>query len=256
MLRSIKAMHGFQLKAKDGEIGKVDEFYFDDHSWTIRYMVADTGSWLIDHKVLISPESLEKPDWKNQVFPVQLTKEQVEKSPRIDNDKPVSRQNEVDLISYYGWPNYWTGLTGPVMGAIHPLPHRSLDKTEEELLEMSKKEEQQSDPNLRSTNEVISYNIKAIDGEIGHVEDFLVDDNNWAIRYIIVDTRNWLPGGKNVILSLDWIKEINWSDSGVKVNLSKDKIKNSPEYDSSKPAEREYETALHEHYDKPKYWEK
>ena len=119
---------------------------------------------------------------------------------------------------------------------------------------MGKKEEH-GDPNLRSTNEVISYNINASDGNIGHVEDFLFDNDNWIIRYLIVDTHNWLPGGRKVILALNWIKDIIWPDSTVNVNLTKEEIKGSPEYDPAKPAAREYETALHNHYNKTKYWE-
>ena len=254
MLRSIKEMHGFKIQAKDGEIGKVDEFFFDDHTWTIRYLVADTGTWLIDNRVLISPASIGKPDWNKKIFPVNLTKEQVENSPKSRNDKPVSRQHEVDLAYYYNWPSYWTGIMEPNIGSVQPLPGFAYNNTQSEITELEEKEKH-GDPNLRSTNEVINYNINAKDESIGHVEDFLVDDDNWIIRYLIADTHNWLPGGKKVILSLNWIKDIRWPDSSVKVNLTKEEIKNSPEYDPSIPTKREYEDALHEHYNKPKYWE-
>ncbi|MEO8399623.1 MAG: PRC-barrel domain containing protein [Ignavibacteriaceae bacterium] len=255
MLRSIKKIHGFKIQAKDGEIGKADGFYFDDHTWTIRYLVVDTGNWLVSRRVLISPHSLGKPDWEKEIFPINLTKEQIEKSPNVENDKPVSRQHEIDLVEYYGWPSYWTGVDGSMVGAIPPVAFYPPSETEEELSEMKRKEEEKFDPNLRSTNNVIGYNIHANDGDIGHAEDFLVDDNNWSIRYLVVDTKNWLPGGRKVVLALSWIKDINWADSNVKVNLTKEQIKNSPQYDSSKLIEREYELALYEHYDKPKYWE-
>jgi len=254
MLRSIKDMHGFKIQAKDGEIGKVDEFFFDDHTWTIRYLIADTGTWLVDNRVLISPVSIGKPDWNNKTFPVNQTKEQVEKSPKIENDKPVSRQNEIDLAAYYSWPSYWTGIMQPTVGVMNPFPVLTPKKTEKEITEMEKKKEH-ADPNLRSTNEVINYNINATDGNIGHVEDFLVDDESWVIRYLVVDTNNWLPGGRKVILALNWVKDILWPDSSVNVNLTKDEIKNSPEYDPSIPTEKEYEAELHNHYNKPKYWE-
>ena len=209
--------------------------------------------WLVDNKVLISPFSIGKPDWNKKEFPVNLTKEQIKNSPKIENDKPVSRQHEIDLAAYYSWPNYWTGIMEPSVGSIHPFPIINT-KTEQEIREMGKKEEH-GDPNLRSTNEVISYNINASDGNIGHVEDFLFDNDNWIIRYLIVDTHNWLPGGRKVILALNWIKDIIWPDSTVNVNLTKEEIKGSPEYDPAKPAAREYETALHNHYNKTKYWE-
>lgn len=254
MLRSIKNIHGFNIKADDGEIGKVDGFLFDDHTWTIRYLVADTGTWLADNLILISPLLVEKPDWNKKLITVKLTKEQVENSPKIENDEPVSRQHEIDLASYYNWPGYWTGTMEPSLGVIQPYPVFASNKIKKEVAEMEKKEEQ-GDPNLRSTNEVISYNIHATDGDIGHVEDFLVEDDNWIFRYLVVDTHNWLPGGKRVIISINWIKEILWPNLQVKVNLSKEGIKNSPEYDPSIPIDREYETKLHEHYNKPKYWE-
>ncbi len=255
MLRSIKDMHGFKIHTKDGEIGKVDEFYFDDHSWTIRYLVADTGSWLISRQVLISPHSLGKPNWDDETFSVNLTKEQVEKSPKVESDKPVSHQHEIDLVDYYGWPAYWNGMSGSVIGTVPPIPPAYPPiKTEKEILENKKEDEEKYDPNLRSSKEIIDYNIHAEDGDIGHVEDFLVDDNNWVIRYAVVDTKNWLPGGRKVVLALSWIQNINWTDSSVKVNLTKEQIKNSPEYDPSKPIEREYEETLYSHYDRPNYW--
>ena len=253
MLRSIKRMHGFKIIAKDGEIGKIDGFLFDDHTWTIRYLVADTGTWLTDNLTLISPISIGKPDWDKKIITVYLTKEQVGNSPKIENDEPVSRQHEIDLASYYNWPDYWTGIMEPSTGSIQPYPIFIPYSANQKESETEKKVE--GDPNLRSTNEVISYYIHATDGDIGHIEDFLVEDGSWIIRYLVVDTHNWLPGGRKVILSHSWIKEIIWPDLYVKVNLSKEEIKNSPEYDPSTPADRIYENTLHEHYNKPKYWE-
>ena len=254
MLRSIKNMHGFIIQAKNGNIGKVDEFFFDDHTWTIRYLVADTGTWLADNRVLISPVSIGKPLWDKKIFPVSLTTEQVEKSPKVENDKPVSRQHEIDLASYYSWPSYWMGIMEPSVGSMQPYPFFAPNRTKPAAAEMEKSEES-GDPNLRSTNEVIGYNINATDGDIGHVEDFLAEDDNWIIRYLVVDTHNWLPGGRKVILSLNWIKEIVWPELHVKVNLSKEEIKKSPEFDPSTPTDRDYENILHNHYNKPRYWE-
>lgn len=253
MIRSTKKMHGFYIKAKDGEIGKVEGFLFDDHAWTIRYLVADTGTWLVNNLILISPVSIGKPEWNKKILPVALTKKQVEKSPKIETDKPVSRQHEIDLAAYYSWPAYWSGLMEPSIDSMQPYPVFVSDNSKKAVAEMEKKEEQ-GDPNLRSTNEVIGYNIQAKDGDIGHVEDFLVEDENWIIRYLVVDTHNWLPGGKKVILSPKWIKEILWPNLYVKVDLFKEQIKDSPEYDPSSPTDREYENVLHEHYNKPKYW--
>ena len=253
MLHSAKEMEDFKIKAIDGEIGKLHEFYFDDHTWTIRYIIVDTGSWLAEKLVLISPEAFKSLNWRNKIFELNLDKQQIEDSPEVDKQRPVSRQKETELIGYYGWPMYWTGIGGPTIGAFPPA-NPAITKTEQEILEMRKKEGK-DDPNLRSTRAIIGYGIHAGDGHIGHVEDFLVDPEMWKIRYLIVDTKNILPG-KKVIISLNWIKKIVWAESSVHVNLTKDEIEHSPEYDPTVPVERSYENAIHEHYGKRKYWEK
>jgi len=252
MLRSIKALTGYSIIATDGEIGEVSEFYFDDQTWTIRYLIADTGNWLMSRLVLISPEALGKPDWDNKKFPVSLTKKQVEESPEISRDKPVSKQQEFDLTNYYGWPYYWTGMSGGLPGAM-PYPAAMEASTSRDLRDNSS--ENKGDPHLRSTKEIEGYNIKANDGEIGDVDDFIVDDETWTIRYMIVDTNKWLPGGRKVLISLHWIKDINWLESEVVVDLDKDSIKGSPEYDSDSALNRQYEGKLFEHYSKKRYWE-
>jgi sporulation protein YlmC with PRC-barrel domain len=245
MLRSANELKGYKIIALDGEIGKVYGFYFDDHQWTIRYLVADTGTWLENKLVLISPHSLGKPKWQEKELLVSLTKKQIEESPDIDSDKPVSRQHEIELSNYYQWPNYWAGTSGyiPAYGYIPPVPAPVTIEQEE------------GDPNLRDIREVTSYSIHAIDGDIGHVEDFIIEDETWKIRYLVIDTRNWLPGGRKVIISLPWIEKIVWHESKVYVNLSRNKIKNSPEYDFSIPLVRKYEEELHKYYEKPEYWE-
>ena len=109
------------------------------------------------------------------------------------------------------------------------------------------------DPHLRSTHDVSGYHIQAADGEIGHVEDFIIDDETWAIRYLIVDTRNWWPG-KKVLVSPQWIERVSWSESKVFVNLSRETIKQSPEYTEESLLTRDYETGLHRHYNRQGYW--
>ncbi|MEO8053096.1 MAG: PRC-barrel domain-containing protein, partial [Acidobacteriota bacterium] len=109
MLRKAKDLSGYKLAASDGEIGKVKEFYFDDQSWTVRYLVADTGGWLSGRQVLISPYALDPANEGRNVIPVDLTKHQIEKSPSLDSNKPVSRQYELEYYPYYGWPGYWGG---------------------------------------------------------------------------------------------------------------------------------------------------
>lgn len=251
MLRNVKDLRGYKILASDGEIGKVHEFYFDDQTWMIRYLVVETGSWLFERRVLLSPIALGQPHWDSRLFPVKLTMMQVKNSPLVDTDKPVSRQLEVELHNYYNWPYYWVG--GGFAGDIMPVlpPPASAEHFKEET--PASAASAIPDPHLRSTREVVGYHIQAKNGEIGHVEDFIVDDEAWAIRYMVVDTQNWLPG-KKVLVAPVWIESLHWAEAKVRVNLTRAKIKKSPEFDPAAPVNREYEERLYDFYGRPKYW--
>jgi sporulation protein YlmC with PRC-barrel domain len=245
MRRSLNDLAGYTVRASDGDIGTVYEFYFDDQGWTIRYLVVDTGRWLSGRKVLVSPAAFDKPDWESRTFPVNLTKEQVRNSPSIDTDKPVSRQHETELHGYYGWPIYWGNNSA--FSGFQASPLLIMETVDEEE---APAEEPESDTHLRSTAQVTGNHIEATNGEIGHVEDFMVDEETWAIRYLLVDTRNWLPG-KKVLVSPRWIKKVSWAESKVIVDLTCDAIKNSPEFDPLKPVTLDYEGELHDYYGRP-----
>ena len=191
MLRNIKDLRGYAIRATDGVIGHVDDFYFDDEAWAIRYLVAETGTWLHDRQVLISPISIGHPDWSAQLLPVSLTKAQLKASPDIDTKKPVSRQHEATYHGYFGYPIYWgaAGLWG--MGA-YPGSLTAEDAIEAELkARHSATIQSPDDYHLRSCKDLVGHHIGASDGDIGHVQDLLVDDHTWAIRYLIVNTSNW-----------------------------------------------------------------
>lgn len=250
MLRSLKdIIDNYKLLALDDVIGKVNDFYFNDMFWTIKYLVADTGSWLHERLVLISPTALGEPDWASERLPVNLTKEQIENSPTVDKDKPVSRQQEADLIKYYAWPvNFAYGVDTTHFAEMQLMAER-MKQVEEER----KKSGEEGDPHLRSTQEVTGYTIHATDDSIGHVDDFIFDDETWIIRYMIVDTKNWLPGRK-VLISPEWIEKVDWAKSEVAVNMTRESVKNSPEFDPSKPVNRNYEVQLYDYYGRPRYW--
>jgi sporulation protein YlmC with PRC-barrel domain len=248
MKRTIKNLVGFTISATDGEIGKVKDFYFDDITWTIRYLVVETGNWLSNRKVLISPEALLQCDWVYETFPVNLTKEQIEKSPNIDTDQPVSRQQEMELYAHYPWINYWgSGLWSGGMGTTGMMMPMSSVPMEEAVKNSKDIPDAEADPHLRSAKSVEGYTIHASDDTIGDVEDFLVDDGNWTIHYIVVYTGNWFPG-KKVTISPDLIKEINWEISEVIIDVPVEQVKNSPEYDASKQLSTEYESILKNYY--------
>lgn len=245
MLIKAKTLTGYKLDSLDGKIGKVKEFYFDDRYWTIRYLVADTGNWLTDRQVLISPHALAAVNREAEYISADLTKKQIEESPSWQSDKPVSRQFEDSYYGYYGYPMYWSGA---YMWGTYPNPTRDREQWKE-----PSKSEKKWDSHLRSTRAVSGYHIQTLDGEIGHVEDFLIDDETWAIRYLIINTRNWWPG-KNVLISPQWIERVSWNESTVFINLSRDAIKHSPEYTMESMLTRDYEAALHQHYNRPGYW--
>jgi hypothetical protein len=245
MLNETKSLKSYKLNGLDGEIGKIKGFYFDDRYWTIRYLVADTGNWLTDRQVLISPYSLGTINKNARNIAINLTKKQIEGSPSLDSDKPVSQQFEEAYYGYYSWPMYWAGPE--IWGAYPYIPHNN------EKPPQTTEGEKKWDPRLRSTIAVTGYAIQAVDGEIGHVDDFIVDDETWEIRYLVVDTGNWWPG-KRLLVSPRWIKRINWNESNVYVNLSRTTIKRSPEYKEDAPLSREYEDELHRHYNFQGYW--
>jgi len=245
MLFKTKTLKGYKLDSLDGEFGEVEEFYFDDHHWTIRYLVANTGNWLTGRQVLISPYALVAAIKAEEHIAVDLTKKQIEDSPSLNSDKPVSRQFEESYFGYYGWPTYWSGS---LMWGSYPYIVR--DREEWKTPTPS---ENEWDPNLRSTDAVQGHKIQALDGEIGHVEDFIIDDETWTIRYLVVDTKNWWPG-KKVLISPQWIERVSWSELEVSVNLSREAIKESPEYTEESLLTRDYETGLHKHYLRQGYW--
>jgi hypothetical protein len=208
MLRSVKDIQGYVLGAQDGEIGRCSDFLFDDKHWTVRYIVADTNKWLPGRKVLVSPISIGEADGTTRTLNVGLTKDQITNSPPLDADAPVSRQYEIAFNQYFDWAHYWGGAS--VWGS-DPYP-RLLNRAE---VDRRVPENTGKDPNLRSTKEVAGYHIQATDTDIGHIEDFIVDQESWIIRYLIIDTRNWLPASKKVLVAPDWVDLVDWKRSKV-----------------------------------------
>src|SRR5919201_4611235 len=186
MLHRTKQLVGDRIEATDGEIGKVDQLYFDDEHWGMRYLVVNTGNWLRGRKVLISPASIDRSRSTEAAIRVNLSRKQVEQSPDVDTEKPVSRQYEEIYAKYYGFPLYWA----PAEAAAAPAAARAAE-TDRKLQAAERKT---TESHLRSSDEVIGYSIQAPDGVIGHVEDLLVDDETWSVAHLVVDTRDWLPG--------------------------------------------------------------
>jgi sporulation protein YlmC with PRC-barrel domain len=246
MLWKASSITGYAIVASDGRVGTVSDFLFDDASWRVRWMVVDTGNWLSGRKVLLPPSVLGHRDSAARQFAVRLTTQQVKDSPDVDTERPVSRQTESGIYDYYGWAPYWG--TGFYMGgygygvAGSPPP----EPTEEEK-EAADAQRESDDPHLRSIDAVTDYHIHATDGEIGHVEDFLVEDADWSIHYLIIDTKNWWPG-ERVLVSPHSAKEISWTDRLVRLDVDRQTIKASPAYDPSTTVDRAYERQFHTYY--------
>jgi len=261
MLRSMNTMIGFKIAALDDDMGRVDDFYFDDAIWTTRYCVVQTGLWLQDRRVLVSPAVIEPPLWERELLPTQLTKTQIEQSPPIDLDKPVSLQMLEGLHRYYGWPDYWaanpavTGAPGGMNSYWAAMAQAEEIRRQENAQQAGERDDaaDEGDAHLRSAREVKGYRIQAIDGEIGHLEDLFVDETSWFIRYLLIDTHNWLPGRK-VLISPDWVDHLSWDKSQIGVSVTQEKVRNSPEYNPKGPIDRDYEGILYKHYGFPGYW--
>ena len=255
MLNTITQLTGATVSATDGDIGHVSSAFFDDQTWTVRYLVVNAGSWLTDREVLISPYSVNGPQGTASYIGVALSREQVKNSPDIDTHQPVSRQHERDFLGYYAYPPYWGG---DALWGVSAYPYNAPPMPEAARLALDRAMHQRDvdagDVHLRSSARVIGYEIKASDESIGHVQDFVFDEENWAIRYLVVDTRNWWPGGRKVLISVLWIEAIDWATQQVQVNLTREQIKASPEYDGVASIRRDYEARLHQAYKRPGYW--
>lgn len=249
MQRSLKQIIGYSIGALDGEIGKVHDFLFDDQAWIIRYLAADTGKWLPGRRVIISPVDLISADWMHSVLKINRTREEIEKSPPIEADMPVSRQMEEKLSKHFAWPGYWPPVS-PAAGLGTPGP---LSQADHSTRKEENNKDDHGDPHLRSAREVTGYYVLTTDGEMGHVEDFIVEDELWIIRYLVVDTVNWWPG-KQVILSPHWVHDIKWNSRQVEFSMSKAMLEAAPEFDPLKPINREYEITLYDYYGRPYYW--
>jgi len=224
MLHNTKILYGHKLAALDGDIGHLKDFYFDDKSWVIRYLVADTGTWLTGRLVLLSPHALGGLDEKEKSLQVKLHKKQIEHSPSIEMHKPVSRQYEIEFYRYYGWPVYWEGSAMWGIGGFPVVLPPSRDELEAHL-----QHHHRDDKHLQSAQAVTGYAIETTDGAIGHVTGLMVDDKSWAIRELVVETGHWYAG-KEIMIAPGKVERISYEESKVFVTLTKADIQQTAEH--------------------------
>ena len=229
MPQSLKNLFGNKLSASDGELGQVKDFYFDDHSWTVRYVVADTGHWLPGRQVLLSPHAFGGLHHDGKFVCVNLRRKQIEDSPSIETHKPVSRQYEEEYHRYYGWPYYWEG--DGLWGGMRSFPILELPPkfTTAEPPTATGPKNKRADAHLRSAQAVNGYHLQATDGVVGHVCDFLMDEKNWAIGELVIKIGHRFTG-KEVRIPVNRVTQISYDASKVFVNLTTDAVEHSLAY--------------------------
>lgn len=249
MLRSLKGLEHYVVKATDGDVGRVVNFLVDDEHWVVRYLVVETAAALGRPRVLISPVSFREVEWSTHTFGLALTVDTVKNSPDLDTDQPVSRQHERDYSGYYGYPHYW-GYLEPWGPNAYPALLGAGQKNEEPA---EHRDNTAADVHLRSVEEVIGYHVHASDGLVGHIEDFIVTDDSWAVRYLVVDTSKW-PMGRKVLVAPQWATKVSWLTRTVDVGLSREALKHSPEWNAMDGVNRAYEERLYDYYGRPTSW--
>lgn len=249
MLRSLNDLERYAVSASDGELGSVADFLLDDEHWVIRYLVVDTGGFLGGPAVLISPISFREADWMTRRFHLALTMDKIRNSPRAEADKPVSRPNEMDYCRYYGYPYYWVGSGLWGMG-VYPglLAGAELGPTPAE--QGHRADNAVADVHLRSAGEVKGYHIQGTNDSIGHVEDFIVDDETWAVRFLVIDTRNWWPG-KRVLVPPQWATRVSCAERNVYISRTREAIKSSPPFTGTDDLNRKYEGCSYANCEQP-----
>lgn len=249
MFNSVSHVTAGHVMAVDGDIGPIEDVLFDDRDWVIRYLVVDAGIWLAERDVLISPYSIKQPVGQDRVIHVALTRRLIRSSPPLDIEKPVSRQQEQAFERHYHYPAYWDGGGLWALGAM---PFPSVAPRPQAAQEAASA--YPADMQLRSTEQVCSYEVETTDHGIGQVLDFVFDDESWQIRYLVVDTRSWWPGGRKVLIALPWVDRIDWARQQIHVSLTREQIKCSPVYQDVASIHRDYEILLHANYQRPGYW--
>jgi uncharacterized protein YrrD len=240
MLCSLKDLDGFSIHAADGDIGQVNELYFDDTQWVVRYFVVKTGFWLASKKVLLSPISIKHVNREDKTLNVAITREQVKNSPDIDTQKPVARQYEVDFLGYYGYPSYWggTGLWGahsspfmiaPGYAGLAPQAGEGADAPDM-FADVDAMRYRDQDHHLRSSRVVTGYQLEAKDGDLGHLQGMLIDTDTWAIRYLIINTGHWWSGHQ-VLIAPQSIRDVSWPRSKIYVEMTQEEVKNASLFD-------------------------
>mgnify|MGYP001602413643 CR=1 FL=1 len=230
---STSSLRNFHLTAADGVIGHVKDIYFDSHAWTVRYLVVNTGAWLLGKEVLIPAPALGLVDVAGKSIRANLSLQKIKDAPDSDSALPVSRQDDDAHHDYYGYPpgvGPWVALHASAGAAPGGESSERVGSGPADHPPLAGR----GDFYLRSAHDVIGHTVRGSDDDIGRVGDFLVDDSDWSLRFFIVETAIWF--GKQVVVPTAAIREVSWDERTVYLTLSRDRVKHAPEYDASQPS--------------------
>lgn len=242
---SLNTLLRFDISAQDGGIGFIKDVLFDDQQWTVRYITVDTKRWMpLSKKVLITPVAINAIDLEQGEVHVSLSKQDMLDAPSIDTHKPISRKFEEVLFDYFGYGYYWNGI-GLWGDFQNPQELAANEVVPEDALVENVSESDCSDANLRSIDELKHYDVVETDGMQGHVHDFILDTKTWTIKYLVIDTRNWLPGGRKCLLPPEYLESVSWRDQAVFCELKIDQVKQIPDYDEALINDSNYLMSVH-----------
>jgi len=253
MLRVASSLIGYDVEASDGDAGSVHDILFDDITWKIRWLVIDTGGWLSGRRVLIHPSAVSPLNLESSRLQVNLSRLAISEAPGSLLDRPVSQQQEKSLYDYYDWDPAWGGSyfgQGTMVADLEPVMYFDQDTVRGAAGNGFHLEA--GDPHLRSLSEVKGYHVHANDGDIGHVQDVLLDDAKWLILYVIIDTKNWWVG-QHVLISPYAVTHLEYPDQKIRVDTTMAKIRSSPPWKPEELIDELYQAKLHHHYNWPKY---
>jgi len=242
MRRSLRGMLGADVSTLDGALGRLLDVYYDDRLWTVRYLaVGEIGE---DGAArLVSPLAVERVGGDPERITLALDLERMLAAPDLTLEQPVSLQAEKAYFDFFGWPYYWEGPyawgawgvpTAP-MPPFSTLPAAGYDAFTGEVAapesdEATPPEGSEASHHLRSADETIGYHVQALDGEIGHTDDFLADERSWHITTVVVNTRNWWFG-KKVELPVREVTHVDWGSQLMFVDVTRDQVREAHEAD-------------------------
>lgn len=246
MRRSLKELLGYSIKATDGHHGDINDFLFDGNNWIINYIHADLGTIFKDKKVIIPRMFWKNPSWINQNFEVSLSIKDIENGPLIDEYLPVSKQYEKELLKHFDLQSHIMRFQSQSVlqtaGNIHL----------ENAFTKSVSEDYENKGSLRSFREVCNYSIRTKDGFKGKLNDLIIDDSNWEVKYIIIDLNGSIPWSRKVLINVNWIERISYPKKSIKINLNSDSLLNSKDFNPNELVNTKKVTKRFDYLGRPK----